>query len=236
MYYIDKQTADMELSDGNMSEVKQLSSVEDVATLIETFELVRSEVESDRISGVLENRRGNYFFVVSDEDGTGFDFYGYVNDMYTGSIAVSCVNARLMFPRSKSRGVYVGDDIDDEEEATGDVEGESTSYMDSGDLEDIVKGRVFKLMYMKTGAKIPIDESGVIIGRSAKKSDFVIHGNSNVSRQHAKVFKSGGCYFVHNYDPPNGTYVNGLKVRPDSDMEIEEGSTLLLADEEFQLV
>lgn len=235
MYYIDNQTANIEISGGNMFEVKQFTSVEDVATLIETFELVLNEVGSSRISRVLENGRGNYIFVISDDEVTDFDFYGYVNSLYTGNIAVNCVNARLMFPRSKSRGVYVGDN-DDIEEVTGDVESEATSFMDEDELDDIVSGKVCKLMYMKTGAKLSIDETGIILGRSAKKADFVIHSNSNVSRQHARVFKSGSCYFVHNYEPPNGTYVDGLKVQPNSDMELEEGSTLLLADEEFQLV
>lgn len=211
--------------------LKSLDTVEDVATLVEVFELVLLETSSEYISAVVCDREKNYLFVKSDSPVGTFDFYEFINSKYSGEITVNCINAKLLFPRGKSRGIFNGDLIeeeDDDEEATG--------YMDEDELEDIVSGESLRLVYQKLGVEMPITRDGIIIGRSSKQSDYVIHGNGNISRKHCRVYRSGNSYFVHNYEPPNGTFVDGIRVPFNQDYEISDGNILMLADEEFKIV
>lgn len=211
--------------------VKSLDTVEDVATLVEVFEIALTETTSSYIVDVVGDREKNYLFVVSDSPVDTFDFYEFINSRYTGDIIVNCINAKLLFPRGKSRGIFNGDLVDEEQD-----EEEATGYMDEDELEDIVSGESLRLLYPKLGAELAITREGTIIGRSSKQSDYVIHGNGNISRKHCKVYRSGNSYFVHNYEPPNGTFVDGIRVQFNQDREIFEGNILMLADEEFRVV
>lgn len=211
--------------------VRSLESVEDVATLVELFEIALQEITADYILDVVGDRDGNYLFVKSDNPEGVFDFYEFINSRYNGDTTVNCVNAKLLFPRGKSRGIYSGDlfnEEDDEDTATG--------YMDEDELEDVIHVETLKLQYPKVGVELPITREGVILGRSSKQSDFVIHGNGNVSRKHCRVYRSGNSYFVHNYEPPNGTFIDGVRVPFNQDRELLDGSILMLADEEFRVV
>lgn len=219
--------------EGRFVPVKSLDSVDDVATLVEIFEIALMETTSSHIVDVVGDKDGNYLFVTSLEPVGTFDFYEFINSRYSGGVTVNCVNAKLMFPRGKSRGIFNGsfevvEEDDEEEEATG--------FMDEDELEDIVTGDILRLVQVRTGGEIPITKEGTVLGRSSKQSEFVIHGNGNVSRKHCRVFRSGNSYFVHNYEPPNGTFIDGVKVPFNQERELTDGCTLMLADEEFRVV
>lgn len=229
--HISKEAFEYSELSGVFSPLRILKTIEDVATLIEIFECATTEVNTKQIEDVVSDEEGNYLFIING-DSNKFDLYGFINENYRGITAVNCVNAKLLFPRSKSRGMFTWDVAEDEEEdiATGFIDEE-----DTGELGEASELR-YRLYYEKLDSYIPIPEEGVIFGRSSKQSTYVIHGNSNVSRKHAKVFRNGSSYFVENYKPPNGTYIDGLRMRNDSTTEIYVGSTLMIADEEFKLV
>lgn len=210
--------------------VSILESVEDVATLIETFEKVRMKTDITKVRDVMVNEDGFYLFITDENWVDDFDFFGYINSRYSGETLVNCVNARLLFPANLSRGIFEG-------VLTGELAEEEipTGFLDEDDMEGIIHKQPRKLFYGKLGVEIPISEEGVIIGRSSKQSDYVIRGNGNVSRKHVKVYKKGNTYFIHNYEPPNGTYIDGLRVKNFDDVKIEEGNVILLADEEFEV-
>lgn len=221
---------------GRFLSVRSLSSVEDVSTLLETFELALSETTTEHIVDVVENDKKYYFFVVSPENDSKFDFYSFLNTKYRGQTEVNPVNAKFAFPLSKSRGVY-DTDFDDVEESTDNMEEDTaTGFMDEDELESIVSGEHLHLLYIKTNTKIPITAEGTVIGRSSKQSQFIISGNGNVSRKHAKVFMSGGEYYIENYQPQNGTFVNGLRLQNGEVEKIEKGNIIILAGEEFKVV
>lgn len=211
--------------------VSKLDTVEDVATLVETFEKARMEISVEDIVDVVVNGEGFYLFVTGREEGEEeFDFYKYINSKYENNTEVNCVNVRFLFPVNLSRGIFSGvltSDLSEEETPTG--------FLDEDEIEGIVHQPPKFLYYVKLGVKIPLSEEGIVIGRSSQKSQYIIKGNGNVSRKHAKVYRKGNSYFVHNYEPPNGTYIDGLKIKNFDDVRLEVGSTLLLADEEFRL-
>ena len=220
------------------SELTELSSAEDVATLLDTFEVAGTQGRN--IVKVLEGY-GKYIFV-EDENTNDFDFFAEINKLSTLNVEISPLNAKLLFPKSISRGYYTSDLIHSSDVNTGNI-GESdetpTGFLDDDDISELrrtASDGAFWLYHIKKGVRLPInDEHGIIFGRSTDKSEYEI-ANSKVSRIHAKVYKSGNKVMVHDYDSVNGTYIDGLRVKSNYDREISEGSVLRLADEDFRLM
>lgn len=225
-----------ESNTGKFRSVRELSSIEDVATLLETFELALQETSSNHIVDVVENDKRFYFFVTNTEGDSQFDFYTFLNSKYKGQVEITPVNAKFVFPLSKSRGVY-DTDFDEVEDVTDNIEEDAaTGFMDEEELDAIVSGEHLQLLYIKTNTKIPITPEGVIIGRSSKESQFIIRGNGNLSRKHARVYMSGGEAFLENFTPQNGTFLNGLRMGNNTTERIEKGNDIILAGEEFKVV
>lgn len=218
-------------------EVTSLSSDEDIATLLNTFKT--SKLKGYNVVKILEDN-GKYIFVYSNED-TGFDFFEEINKLNRTGIKVSCTNANVQYPDSKSRGYFVvSDEVDipKKEYNTGHVDEYNddapTGFMGDDDLKDLGVNAI--LIHMNTGSRLPINDShGVLIGRSSQLSEYIVP-NSKVSRKHARVYKSGNKIMVHDFNSANGTTIDGLKVAPELDRELPIGSVLMLANEEFKLV
>ena len=200
-------------------------SVEDVATLVEVFENTLMSVGVNQIAGVLTNEVGDYLFLIDGMDNE-FDFYDFVNKAYVGDTVVNCVNAKLLFPRGKSRGMYTPiEELSEEDTPTG--------YLDEDSADELVTGVVNYVQYTKTGESFPITKEGTIVGRSSSLSDFVIHGNGNLSRSHCKFYKNGLELIVEDMDSSNGTYVNGKKLSTCGKSTIDVGDVIKIAGEEL---
>lgn len=219
-----------------------VSTPEDVATVIETVENTAYSVPVARIKDIVGTKDGRYVCIISPVL-TYFDLFTYINDKVRSDINIGCANIKLLYPRHISRGLYeetsgvvdtstddiAGDDEDDTPTGYLDVE-EPTPEQS---IPNPVKERY--LLVPETGAKLPIDENGIVIGRSSSRTDYAI-SNSKISRVHAKVYKKGNKYMVHDYDSANGTFIDGLRVRENNDREISPGSKLVLANSEFKLI
>lgn len=82
--------------------------------------------------------------------------------------------------------------------------------------------------------KLTVNKEEYIIGKSPDKVDGVIPGNSAISRVHCKIAHSwNGKYYIVDMNSSNGTYLNGVKVPSDQYLEINEGDTIRIANEEF---
>lgn len=211
-----------------LEEVVSLNSVSDVATLIEVFEETVKEVSSNRIKSVVKDSE-NYFYLVISDSIVEFDLFDFICRTFNEEISISCINARYLFPRRLSRGVYEGSIEEDDDD---DV---ATSYLDEDEL-GISSEKEFELYYVKTGVNLKVDTKGVIIGRSPKKVDFLIRGNSNIGRVHCNLYVKDGVLMVHDFDSLNGTFVNNTKVHSSEDVRLSEGDMLILADEEFRVI
>lgn len=210
-------------------------SREDVATLIETFERANADVPVEMIVDVLKNSDDMFAFLV-DRNGNGaFDFYKFLNDHYENNTVISPLNSKLMFPRNLSRGIYTeydGEDYDADASGEMDDEEGATGYMDASEPEVV---RLF-LKYDANDDKIPFDIQGILIGRSKKDSQYVIFGNSNVSRKHIKIYLSQGKTYVEDENSSNGTYVNGDRLEKGETREVGVGDIVMVADEKFTVV
>ena len=216
-------------------DIKVLETVEDVATLLETFEEVVQTINYKRIKKVVS--RGSYFFfVVGDTLDGDFDMYSFISKYFDDELNITPLNARLVFPKRFSRGIYALDSINEESEYVDyDEDDIATTYLeDEFNLDDL---GVHTLRYKKTGEELIIKEKErKLIGRSAKKVDFHIKGNPNVGRTHCSVYVEDGRLIVHDFDSTNGTFVNNTKVHSGEDHVLVVGDVLVLADEVFEVV
>lgn len=210
----------------NLRKVEKLNSVNDVATLLDTFKRVREVVSYKDIADVLEDEEGFYFFLLGGEG--DFSLYDFINNVFDEDIRVSCINANLVFPVRLSRGVKealdTSDEIDEDDIPTGFL---------GGDDPDVDK--VYFIVRKSDGSKTEIPQKGIVVGRSSKKSDYVVRGNDNIGRVHCQLYMEDGVLRVHDFKSKNGTFVNNVKVRYDY-VILKDGDTLTLADEEFLIV
>lgn len=72
-----------------------------------------------------------------------------------------------------------------------------------------------------------------IIGRSRNASDVKVSTRASVSRRHARIFVSAGNIMIQDLGTTNGTYVNGAPVSNGAEMQLKDGCTVRLGDEDY---
>jgi hypothetical protein len=91
------------------------------------------------------------------------------------------------------------------------------------------------LQRMKTGEQIELNKPVYRLGKERSYVDYFIGDNNFVSRSHADIITRGRQYFVKDLNSKNGTYIHGGRIQPNIEVELRNGESVLLADEEFVL-
>lgn len=209
--------------------VERLSSVSDVATLLDSYEQSLNECHYSEICDV--RQIGDKYVIITKKGTTSdFDFFEFLNSRYRGSCKINCMNARLMFPKRLSRGIYTGSEYEDSDFS----DDSPTGFI--GDLDMEKKGaKGYKILYEKLGILLEIPESGLILGRSSQKADFRIRDNSDVSRRHCKLYRKGSDMYVQDLSSLNGTFVDGNPVPVGSGVLLRSGNVISVAGELFKV-
>lgn len=84
-------------------------------------------------------------------------------------------------------------------------------------------GRIFKA---------PVGE-GVVIGRKAGEADIVIDYEKSVSARHCRIFERNGKFFVEDLQSSNGSLLNGISLKEET--EICSGNLLTLGRLELKI-
>lgn len=82
--------------------------------------------------------------------------------------------------------------------------------------------------------RIPIDKPYFRIGKEKSYVDYFIGDNSYISRGHASIITRDGHYYIVDNNSRNHTYVNGDPITSSTEVEIRNGDTIKLANEEFE--
>ncbi|MFL0505383.1 FHA domain-containing protein [Ureibacillus sp. 179-F W5.1 NHS] len=107
---------------------------------------------------------------------------------------------------------------------------EGTTVLGSEELErDIVA----YLQRKSTQEKVIIDRDEFKIGKDPSQCDFVISDNKAISRYHAKIIRRNNRFYIVDCHSTNKTFVEGLAILPESEMEIFAGTNLKFGNEEF---
>ena len=89
------------------------------------------------------------------------------------------------------------------------------------------------LTRISNNEQIPIAGSEFTIGRDRSKVDYALVGNGSVSRVHARLSVRGNKTYIADNNSANGTYVNGVKLRPGFETELRSGDVVTIAEEKF---
>ena len=79
------------------------------------------------------------------------------------------------------------------------------------------------------GAVFAVGDGCTCIGRATQR--VVRLPDANVSRKHAEIVRRGERYIVRDMNTPNGTYVNGLRIR--GEVALSEGDELRVGHTTF---
>lgn len=91
-----------------------------------------------------------------------------------------------------------------------------------------------RLIRSKNNETVKINKPVFRIGKENSYVDYFIADNSAISRSHANVVCKEEGYFVVDTNSTNHTYVNGVMVQPNVEMQINDKDIIRLADEDFE--
>ena len=115
-----------------------------------------------------------------------------------------------------------------EEEATGLLE------MDRLEKPEEPKIQHYASLYrVSIGKKIEINKPVFRLGKERNSVDYYVDNAAFVSRSHADIIMRGAHCFVIDQNSKNHTYINDAQISAKIEVEINDGDTLRLADEEF---
>lgn len=91
----------------------------------------------------------------------------------------------------------------------------------------------FWLVRAKTNETIHLPQGEFKLGRSNAQSDYVILGNSGISRLHARILTEGDQSYVVDNGSVNKTYLNSREVEPEKKYPLMDGDEIRLMNEKF---
>lgn len=116
-----------------------------------------------------------------------------------------------------------------------------SSYVDESDDATTVlnMNKTPKVIYPyfvreRNGEEIHINKNNFNLGKG-KSSDYIITGNSAISRIHAMIITRENKYYIIDNQSTNYTYVNGIQISANEEYEIKASDVIKMADEEFTM-
>lgn len=85
----------------------------------------------------------------------------------------------------------------------------------------------------KTTRNVPMRGDRFVIGRNREKADLVINDNPAISRNHCEIVRVDGRFYIRDLKSANHTYVDGAKIESSVRVELKDGMTFALGDEQF---
>lgn len=90
------------------------------------------------------------------------------------------------------------------------------------------------LIRRRNNERIPINKPAFRIGKERSYVDYFIADNSAISRSHANIINKNGKYFIVDTNSTNHTYINGVMIQSNVEVELAHGMNVRLANEEFE--
>lgn len=109
-------------------------------------------------------------------------------------------------------------DIEEEDESSG-----GTVFVDLSEEEKKVR------LESETGALLyAMDGESCLIGKKESEADLCFD-DPGVSRMHARIFLKGDDYYLEDLNSTNGTFKNGLKLKPYEQKKLSKGDEIKIA-------
>ena len=112
-----------------------------------------------------------------------------------------------------------------------------TSVLGEGRGETTVLNATQTSAYMirrKNNERVTVSGPSFTVGKERSRVNYCISDNTSVSRCHARITRKGAQYFVSDMNSTNFTFVNGVKVMPGQEVQLNDGDMIRFADEDFE--
>ena len=112
---------------------------------------------------------------------------------------------------------------------------DETIILGSGDDEPtmVLKKSYAYVKRLKTNELIMIDQDEFILGKGTK-ADYIISGNSAISRNHALIYQKNDEYYLKDLNSSNHTYLDDQLVQ--DVVKLQDGMEFKMADEMFKFI
>jgi hypothetical protein len=90
------------------------------------------------------------------------------------------------------------------------------------------------LIRTSTFDRVDVNKPVFRIGKERSYVDYFVQNNSAVSRLHADIITKGNQYFIKDNNSTNRTFVNGVDIPTEQEVEIFDGDEIVLANERFE--
>lgn len=90
------------------------------------------------------------------------------------------------------------------------------------------------LIRRKTGERIQINKSVFKIGRNSDLNDYNIQENKFIGHCHCHIITRDSFFYIVDDNTKNHTYVDGQMITGSIEVQISDGCTIRLADEDFE--
>ncbi len=128
--------------------------------------------------------------------------------------------------------------VEEDEEATFLLDDEDVTTLLIGDEETALLSEetVSYPYFIRTSNfdRIDINKPVFRVGKERSYVDYFVQNNSAVSRLHADIITNGKRYYIKDNNSTNGTYVNGIEIPVENEVEIFDGDEITLANEIFE--
>lgn len=112
-----------------------------------------------------------------------------------------------------------------------------TSVLGEGRGETTVLNAAQTSAYMirrKNNERVTVSGPSFTVGKERSRVNYCISDNTSISRCHARITRKGAQYFVSDMNSTNFTFVNGVKVMPGQEVQLNNGDMIRFADEDFE--
>lgn len=90
------------------------------------------------------------------------------------------------------------------------------------------------LIRVKNNEKISVNKPVFRIGKERSYVDYFIGDNTAISRSHANIVSRDGAYYLVDTNSTNHSFVNGEMIPSNEEVQIEHGTKIMLANEDFE--
>lgn len=113
-----------------------------------------------------------------------------------------------------------------------------TSVLGEGRGETTVLGASAQssayMIRKKNNERVVISGPSFTVGKERSRVNYCISDNTSISRCHARITRKGAQYFVADMNSTNFTFVNGIKVMPGQEVQLNDRDVVRFADEDFE--
>lgn len=104
-------------------------------------------------------------------------------------------------------------------------------------IVELINNKICKyyIKRIKTDERIEISKKIFRIGKKQDICDYVIKDNLAVSRHHLDIILNDNKCYIRDHNSTNRTFINGVAIKPDCDVKVENSDEIRLGDEAFIL-